>query len=139
MKHSLKILAILIIPFSALAEPTNLTGVVTHIRDGDTIEVEDIPIRLNGISAPELHEPVGKRAKTFISNLVSGKSVRCELNGERTHDRLVGVCYLGGADIGASVIAAGLALDCPRYSGGRYARYETSSASAAIKLPKYCK
>ena len=32
-----------------LADDRFLNGIVTHIRDGGTIEVEDIPIRLNGL------------------------------------------------------------------------------------------
>ena len=33
--------------FAAHAGPTTLTGTVTKVRDGDTIEVGKIPIRLN--------------------------------------------------------------------------------------------
>jgi micrococcal nuclease len=72
-----------------------------------------------------------------MTDLVMGKRVRCELNGDKTHDRLVGTCYLDGQDIGATVIAKGLALDCPRYSGGLYTEFEL--AGTGIKLPKYCK
>jgi micrococcal nuclease len=107
-------------------EQTILTGTVTHVRDGDTIEVGKIPIRLHGVSAPEL-------------KLVNGKSVRCDLTGAKTYDRLVGTCYLEGKDIGISLIEVGLALDCPRYSGGRYAEFELTEARARIKLPGYCK
>ncbi len=120
------------------AEPTTLIGTVTHIRDGDTIEVSEIPIRLNGVSAPELNEPLGERSKIFMRDLVLGQQVRCELNGEKTYDRFVGTCYLGGKDIGILVIEAGLALDCPRYSGGRYAVSEIATAREQIKLPSYC-
>ena len=120
------------------AEPTTLIGTVTHIRDGDTIEVSEIPIRLNGVSAPELNEPLGERSKIFMRDLVLGLQVRCELNGEKTYDRFVGTCYLGGKDIGILVIEAGLALDCPRYSGGRYAVSEIATAREQIKLPSYC-
>ena len=123
----------------AHADPTILTGTVTHVRDGDTIEVGKIPIRLNGVSAPELNETLGNHSKSFMTNLVIGKSVRCELNGEKTHDRWVGVCYHEGKDIGAAIIDAGLALDCPRYSNGRYEEYEVQGAAAKIKLPKYCR
>ena len=120
------------------AEPTTLIGTVTHIRDGDTIEVSEIPIRLNGVSAPELNEPLGERSKIFMRDLVLGQQVRCELNGEKTYDRFVGTCYLGDKDIGILVIEAGLALDCPRYSGGRYAVSEIATAREQIKLPSYC-
>ena len=59
------------------AEPTTLTGIVTHVRDGDTIEVCKIPILLNGVSAPELDEPLGQQSKKFMRGLVDGKSLRC--------------------------------------------------------------
>ena len=123
---------------NAIAEPTNLRGIVSHVRDGDTIEVGKIPIRLNGVSAPELDEPLGQKSKQFMVDLVNGQRVRCELNGTKTYDRFVGVCYRGDRDIGAMVIEAGLALDCPRFSGGRYKAVETVAARSAIKLPRYC-
>ena len=125
--------------FAAHAEPTTLTGTITKVRDGDTIEVGKIPIRLNGISAPEMNEPLGPQSKAFMTDLVMGKRVRCELDGSKTHDRFVGVCYLDEKDIGAMVIANGLALDCPRFSGGRYAGYEIEGAAALMKLPGYCR
>jgi micrococcal nuclease len=136
----LSILLTLILASSqAAADQTILSGEVTKIRDGDTIEVGKIPIRLNGVSAPELKEPLGPQSKAFIADLVMGKRVRCALDGTKTHDRFVGICYLGDRDIGAAVIAAGLALDCPRYSGGRYAADEVATAADAIKLPSYCR
>ena len=120
------------------ADPTTLTGTVSKVRDGDTIEVGKIPIRLNGVSAPELKELLGPKSKAFMTELVMGKRVRCELDGSKTHDRFVGICYLDEQDIGARVIANGLALDCPRFSGGRYADYEVTGAVMLMKLPKYC-
>ena len=124
---------------AAIAEPpTILTGQVTKVRDGDTIEVGRIPIRLNGVSAPEMNEPLGPKSKAFMVDLVMGKRVHCELNGKKTHDRYVGICYLKGEDIGMVVIKGGLALDCPRYSGGQYQAAEKAEARRRIKLPGYC-
>jgi endonuclease YncB( thermonuclease family) len=54
------------------------------------------------------------------ANFLRGKAVYCDLTGEKTYDRYVGVCYTDSKDIGAAVIAAGHALDCCRYSGGRF-------------------
>ena len=65
------------------------------------------------------------------------KAVRCDLDGSRSFDRMVGVCYLDERDIGASIIAAGLARDCPSFSGGRYAEFDTA-ASRQLPLPGYC-
>ena len=114
-----------------------VTGTVTHVRDGDTIEVADVPIRLNGVAAPELNERFGRESKSFMTRLASGKTVRCELNGERSFDRVIGTCYLDGTDIGEAAIAAGLARDCPRYSSRRYEDFNTT-ASKRLPLPGYC-
>lgn len=122
-------------PFS---RATTLTGAVTRVRDGDTIVVAGTAVRLNGVSAPELKEHHGVRAKMFMTRLVHRKQVTCELNGARTYDREVGICYHNGRDIGAALIAAGLARDCPRYSEGRYRPYE-NSRSRSLRLPGYCR
>ena len=115
-----------------------MTGNVTKVRDGDTIEVGRIPIRLIGVSAPELDEPLGQQSKKLMVDLVMGKRVRCVLDGSKTYDRFAGICYLEGKDIGAAVIDAGLARDCLRFSGGRYRAVETAAARESINLPKYC-
>ena len=129
---------LLLVAAPALADPTILTGDVTKVRDGDTILIGNIPIRLNGVSAPEMKEPLGPQSKTFMVDLVMGKRVQCELDGTKTHDRWVGICYLSGRDIGAAIIGSGLALDCPGYSGGRYTNFEVPAAAIRMRLPKYC-
>ncbi len=131
-------IVLLTILYATGVNAAELRGVVSHVRDGDTIEVENIPIRLNGVSAPELDEPLGQASKAYMTDLVLNKSVYCELNGEKTYDRFVGICYLNDKDIGISVIEAGLAIDCPKYSNGMYAEYEILEVRQAIKLPKYC-
>ena len=124
---------------AAAAENVSVEGVVTKVRDGDTIEIGPIAVRLKGVSAPELKEPLGHKSKAFLVDLVMGKNIRCGLNGDKTYDRFVGNCFLRGQDIGASVISAGLALDCPRYSGGLYRNFELKIAKKQIKLPRYCR
>ncbi|MDF9301066.1 thermonuclease family protein [Tritonibacter mobilis] len=109
-----------------------------HVRDADTIIVDGTPVRLNGVDAPELKTSAGKDAKRWVVNYLRGKSITCKLNGERTYDRWVGICFADGEDIGAAVIEAGHALDCRRYSGGRYRNLETPSARSRIKRAPYC-
>ena len=108
------------------------------MRDGDTIEVGPIAIRLMGVAAPELGEPLGRRARDFMFRVVFSKPIQCELNGDKSYDRFVASCFLEGKDIGAALISAGLALDCPRFSGGRYRLLERAKALNKIKLPGYC-
>jgi endonuclease YncB( thermonuclease family) len=119
------------------AQAEDLQGTVTHVRDGDTIKVDNIPIRLYGLHAPELDSQGGKRAATFMRNLVLHKTVTCSLTGKKNYDRFEGTCWLENADIAGALVAAGLGRDCPRHSGGRYAALELDSAKA-MPLPGYC-
>jgi micrococcal nuclease len=122
-----------------------LTGQVTYVRDGDTIVVGSMPIRLNGLAAPEGDEPGGAEATKAMLELVQGRTLRCELDGERTHDRCVGVCYLEGEDISEVMVHRGVARDCPRFSQGRYAKAEHQAAAEGATigglypLPEYCR
>ncbi len=115
-----------------------LSGQVTQIVDGDTIEVDAQPIRIQGLHAPEMDTEIGRRARRHVVAMLEDKRVTCWLNGEETYDRKVGVCFLGERDVAASVIAAGLGRDCPAFSGGRYARLESQAASKIGDLPGYC-
>lgn len=121
------------------------SDLVTHVRDGDTIEVGGLPIRLQGIAAPELDEPGGALAHWVMRNLVLDRELWCDLDGERTFDRCSAICYLMVRDIGAVMVRNGLARDCPRFSGGRYERLELRAASEGrtigrdYPLPGYCR
>ncbi len=135
--------ALLLLTAPAYAQ--TLESQVTRIRDGDTIEVETggeiVPIRLNGLAAPEREEPGGPEATAAMRIIVdeAGGRLRCELTGETSYDRQIGVCFTpDGQDIAALMVALGVARDCPRYSGGRYAEFETE-ASRALPLPGYCR
>ncbi len=127
----MRLLAILLF----IASPA-LAGV--QVRDADTIVVDGTPVRLNGVDAPELGTESGRNAKRWMVNYMAGKNVTCDLTGEKTYDRWVGICYADGVDIGAAVISAGHALDCRRYSGGRYRNLETPAARSRIKRAGYC-
>jgi len=126
-------------------ERGTLAGAVSHVRDGDIIEVNGRVIRLNGLAAPEWDEPGGAEATRGMRGLVDGRQVRCELDGERTHDRCAAVCYIEGRDLAAEMVCAGLARDCPRFSNGRYRAAEAQAAApgatigGSYPLPSYCR
>lgn len=116
-----------------------ITGLATHIRDIDTLEIDGIPIRLNGLDGPELSEPRGQEAKAWLIALLSDVELSCNLNGERTYDRYVGTCYFpDGRDLSAVIIQNGYGRDCRRYSGGKYAEFETALSRALISHG-YCR
>ncbi len=91
-------------------------GSVTHVRDGDTIEVADVPIRLNGVTCDERGTPMGKQATAAMHTLVAGQRVLCTLTGRKSYDRAIGRCQLtSGEDLGEALISQGVCGRCERY------------------------
>ena len=76
-----------------------LSGTITHVRDGDTIEVNDIPIRLAALDCPEKGTKKGDYASR-VAKQFRGLKATCELTGAKTYDRLVGYCSIKGTDFG---------------------------------------
>lgn len=90
-----------------------LTGSVTHVRDGDTIEVSGTPVRIANLDCAERGTPAGDRAAQRMRELARQSSMRCHLSGQHSYDRKVGTCQLsGGRDVGAVLVAEGL---CTRW------------------------
>jgi endonuclease YncB( thermonuclease family) len=106
--------------------------------------VDGLPIRLDGLAAPERDEPGGRQTTAAMVELVAGQRLRCVLDGKHTYDRCVAICYLEGR-VAAAMVRLGLARDCPTYSGGRYAVAERAAAAAgatigrSYQLPGYCR
>ena len=90
-----------------------LIGHVTYAQDGDTREFGDMTVRLQGLAAPERDEPSGKAARDAMMELVHGRVLCCELDGTRTYDRCVGICYLEGAEHGRSTGERGAGARLP--------------------------
>ena len=76
-----------------------LTGTITHVRDGDTFEVNGIPVRLAALDCPENNTKEGQIASQ-IAKKFKGANAICELTGAKTYDRLVGYCEVAGSDFG---------------------------------------
>ena len=95
------------------------------VIDGDTIVIDKVHIRLSGIDAPELDHPLGQKAKWALHALCKGEVVTATTDGSVSHERAVARCILqDGRDLAAEMVKAGLALDWPKYSGGRYSHLE---------------
>ena len=75
-----------------LSKSSILTGIVTHVRDGDTIIIGTIPIRLAALNCPEKDTEKGKYATEI--------AIQFELTGAKTYDRFVGYCSINGDDFG---------------------------------------
>ena len=119
---------------------TPLSGTVTHVRDGDTIEVAGRPVRLNGLNCDELGTPLGDRAKRVMQTLAAGQAVSCTLNGDRTFDREVGRCQLvDRRDLGEVMIEGGACGRCARHDPLRkYAAAVAKAGPFPGDYPSYC-
>jgi len=105
-----------------------LTG-RAYVVDGDTLVIAGYNIRLAGIDAPEMDHPYGKNAKWHLVNLTKGQPIRAVFHGEQSYAREVATCYLhDGRDLSAEMVAAGLAIDWPKFSGGKYRHLEPPDA-----------
>ncbi len=113
-----------------------LEDVVGKVIDGDTLSVGPTKIRLQGIAAPEMDEPLGPEARDFLTAIALGKLARCDLTVELSFDRQVAVCRIDGQDLGRLIVEAGLARDCPHFSGGRYEAFEVERTKH-LPLPGY--
>ena len=88
---------------------------VTRVRDGDTIVVGLIPIRIANLDCAESGTAAGERATRRAKQLVANQTVQCRLEGRRSYDREVGVCALAdGQDFGQVMISEGY---CSRWRG----------------------
>jgi endonuclease YncB( thermonuclease family) len=95
-----------------------LEGVVTHVRDSDTVELGDVAVRIANLGCAERATAEGRTASARMRELVADQEVASELEGQRSYDREVGTCALTrtGEDLGEVLIANGM---CERWRSNR--------------------
>jgi endonuclease YncB( thermonuclease family) len=102
---------------------------VGHIHDGDTFtDVSGTRWRLWGGDALELRQwcngrACGENARDALIEIVGGRDVVCESRG-KSHDRIVGQCFVGETDLMREMIRQGWAFDEPDFSNGKYSTDE---------------
>ena len=100
-------------PLVVVSSSQEIVGRVTHVRDGDTIEVSGVPIRFGSLDCPESGTSAGERATASMRALVAGQTLTCYLNGRTSYDRKIGSCrFQDGRDLGAIMIREGY---CSRF------------------------
>lgn len=109
-----------------------------YVLDGDTISVQNIHVRLNGLDAEELGSIRGDLARSAMQRIVKGQTVTCHLNGEKSYNRMVGSCFVQDLDIAGEMVRQGYALDCLRYSNGRYRHLEPPHIRTMLRQQPYC-
>jgi endonuclease YncB( thermonuclease family) len=109
------------------------------IVDGDTIDISDYRIRLQGIDAPETHQtctdagnrawPCGRAAARELIGHLAGQPLKCESSGVDRYRRVLAVCAMpDGSDINGWLVQQGWAL---AYGYSSPYRSEEAEAQAA--------
>lgn len=103
----------------------SITG-LANVIDGDTITVNGLRIRLEGIDAPEAGQTCrrssvgwwacGTEATGALAGLIERKVVRCEQRGHDKYGRTLAVCFLGALDVNAWLVGNGHAWAFVKYS-----------------------
>ena len=91
-----------------------LQGTITHVRDGDTFEVQGKPIRISALDCPENSTSSGQKATRFTKQF-KGKQAVCELTGAKTYDRVVGYCAIEGKDFAQIMVDNKFCKFWPKY------------------------
>jgi len=105
----------LIVFGAALASGVHaMSGVVTHVTDGDTIWVrpdktdrKPVKVRLAGVDAPERCQPWGAEATAALTAQVLHRHVEVPTRAVDVHGRLVGGLWRDGEDVSAWMVAHG--------------------------------
>ncbi len=96
--------------------------------DGDTLWHGKQRIHLLRIDAPERSQtcldaagkpwPCGRYARDHIRHLIASGDVSCTIEGKDRYDTDLGICFVGGIDLGRDLVKHGLAIvenSAPRY------------------------
>lgn len=100
------------------------TGVVTKVIDGDTIDIlrddnqKTVRVRLADIDAPELHQPFGDIARSYLVVKTLTKHVEIKDEGKTPdqYGRILGDLYVGDFYVNAAIVKDGYAW-AYRYKG----------------------
>lgn len=112
-------------------EPTELTGQVSRIVDGDTLWLKTAPdadpvvIRIEGIDAPESCQAGGADATQALNQLALNRNVTVRIVARDEHARVVGKVFDGTVDVGDRMVRDGHAWSSRfKYDRGPYVAEE---------------
>jgi endonuclease YncB( thermonuclease family) len=112
-------------------EPTELTGQVSRIVDGDTLwlktapDAEPVVIRIEGIDAPESCQPGGADATQALTRLALNRNVSVRIVARDEHARVVGKVFDDTVDVGDRMVRDGHAWSARfKYDRGPYVAEE---------------
>jgi endonuclease YncB( thermonuclease family) len=101
------------LPSETFSEGVEISGPVTYVVDGDTLDINDIRIRLSLVNTPEVGEEGFDSAKEFVESLCLDKNGQVDIDdGQRqgSFGREIGVVYCDGINLNSELMKNGYAL-----------------------------
>ena len=86
---------------------------VNHVVDGDTLDINDIRIRLSLVDTPERGNPGFKEATQFVVKLCLGENAEVDMDdGQRrgSFGREIGVVYCDGKNLNEQLMDNNLGI-----------------------------
>lgn len=117
-----------------------ISGQVAYVIDGDTFQLSshklgDIRIRIAEIDAPELHQPYGQKAKSYLKGLIESETIICSIMEKDRYGRYIAKINVPGTrniDVAAEMVRAGYAWHYKKYSASQ----ELANIEIKAKLQK---
>ncbi len=124
MKYFLAIIFVTSFAFAATAEaaPRDTISGAATVTDGDSIRINGVAIRLNGIDAFEAHQMCGQfecgvAATSHLVQLVgNGAIVTCTEKTVDRYGRIVAICTVNNVEINKEQVRSGNAVAYRKYS-----------------------
>jgi micrococcal nuclease len=106
------------LPQPTLSDEIELAGKVNHVVDGDTLDINDIRIRLSLVDTPERGDPGFKEATQFVVKLCLGENAEVDIDdGQRrgSFGREIGVVYCDGKNLNEQLMDNNLGIIDTRF------------------------
>ena len=100
---------------AAMAQPTEVRGVVSHVTDGDSLWLKPadggpaLELRLEGIDAPEICQPGGPESRDALAREVLNRTVTARIGGRDNHGRSLATVLRDGVNINRAQVMEGQA------------------------------
>ncbi len=106
------------LPKPTISDEIELAGKVNHVVDGDTLDINDIRIRLSLVDTPERGDPGFKEATQFVVKLCLGENAEVDMDdGQRrgSFGREIGVVYCDGENLNEQLMENNLGIIDTRF------------------------